>query len=440
MKTKLFCLCLIAFITFADRGYSQCSTSYPAQGTCTGCTSSPTGTITITSNNTKFCATGTSTVTEFYINGNDDTIYVCGNITVNSWTGYGHNPVIVINSGHTLTIANALNNYANTKFVNYGTFNVSSGWNNFTDIIITIGNSARTNIAGDLTLNGGVLYLEGGTTSVGGKTTFNSGTGGTCLKSNAILNTTDITNNATNMVVVAPSSTACIGYTGLATIYNTLTSSILNVHRGLSASGTAASDPAWGPHTTVSSMSCNILLPMVMGDFSLTNSGTKVIVNWSTYSEQNSNQFEIQRSNDAINFFTIGTISASGNSSSTKQYSFTDHYPTIGNDYYRIKLLSDDGNPSYSVIKQIEITPPTEMKVIVNNSQNNIKVGMPENSSQSTLRLLDMQGRIIKTVTNAIQQEFMTIETSNVLSGVYIVELISQNKHQAKQVFLSAGK
>ena len=441
MKIKLFCLPLLFFL-HTQSSLSQCISSYPPQGYASGCTVNPTGSIAITSSSSKICYSGTSTISTLAINGINDTIYINGDITITNMAGIGLNPFIVVNAGKELTVTNQPSNFwTNPSYVNYGTMNIGSSWGNFSGgSLITSGSSATTHITGDLILDGGTAEVDGSVLNVTGLTNLNAMAGGICLKSNAILKTKDLTSNSANKLTVPASSLACVYFTGNATVWNQLTTSILSVVKGVGSTVTGSN---WGPHTTVSSgnaSSCSVLLPMVMGDFSLQNSGTKVVVDWSTFSEQKSDHFEIERSSDAVNFSTIGTVSASGNSASTKQYSFTDYYPTIGNDFYRIKLLSDDGNPSYSVIKEIEITPSSEMKVIVNNSQNNIKVIMPENSSQSTLRLLDMQGRIIKTVKNTTQEEFVTIETSNIFSGVYIVELITQNSHQAKQVFVSAGK
>ena len=49
-----------------------------------------------------------------------------------------------------------------------------------------------------------------------------------------------------------------------------------------------------------------------------------VVLNWSTSNEVNTATFEIQRSTDAINFSTIGTKAAAGNSSAVINYTFTD--------------------------------------------------------------------------------------------------------------------
>ena len=447
MKTNFIALLAIGLlILIAREGFSQCSLTVPAQGSCSGCTNNPSGSITLSGNNASVCYSGTGTISTLTINGNNVTVYICGIITVTNIGGSGTGATIIVNAGKTFTLTNQPGNfYVAPTYVNYGTFKMSSSWSNFYGgKLITSESSSVTSILGDLTLNGSTVYMNGGYLDISGTSTLNAGSY-VCLNNNAIYNTASIVNNANSIVTVGTGSSACVSFTGNANINtNYFSSSILNVSRSTSATGTSPTSSAWGSHVTVITSndpySCAIALPMIMGDFSLNNSGTKVIANWSTYSEQNSNHFEIQRSDDAVNFSTIGTVSASGNSASTKQYSFTDYYPIVGNDYYRINLLSDDGNPSYSAIKEIEIIAPGEMKVITNNSQNNIKVILPQNSLQSIIKLLDMQGRVMKTVRNGSQQQSVTIETSNIVAGIYIVELISQNLHQAKQVFLSSGK
>ncbi|HLK28028.1 MAG TPA: T9SS type A sorting domain-containing protein [Puia sp.] len=447
MNTKLITYILSGFLLgIVKNSYSQCSVTVPSQGACSGCTNNPSGTITLSTNGASVCYSGSSTISTLTINGNNVTVYICGSITITNIGGNGTGVSIIVNAGKTLTITNQPGNfYAAPTYVNYGTLNLSSSWSNFYGgKLITTGASAVTNITGSLTLNGATVYMDGGIINISGTSTFNSGSY-VCLNNNAIYNTVGIVNNANSVVSVGAGSSACISYTGNANIStNYLSSSILNVCRGPSVTGTSATSAAWGPHVFVNTgcdqYTCAIILPMVMGNFALSSSGSKVLLNWSTFSEQNSNVFEVQRSIDAINFSTIGTVAAAGNSATTKQYSFTDYSPVVGNNFYRIKLLSDDGNPSYSVVKEIEITLPDEMKVIVNNSQNNIKVIMPQNSSASTLRLVDMQGRILKTLKATGQEESVMIETANVFSGIYVIELISQQSHQSKQVFISSGK
>ena len=76
---------------------------------------------------------------------------------------------------------------------------------------------------------------------------------------------------------------------------------------------------------------------------------------WQTANEINVSHFNIQRSTSGKDFETIGTINAKGSSS----YSFVDDIRylefVIGNLYYRIIAVDEDGKTSYSSIKQITI-------------------------------------------------------------------------------------
>jgi hypothetical protein len=65
---------------------------------------------------------------------------------------------------------------------------------------------------------------------------------------------------------------------------------------------------------------------------------------WSTASEQQHHHFELLRSNDGLNFKTIGNITAAANNSGTKQYSFIDDDLQMQTHYYRLKQVDVDGS------------------------------------------------------------------------------------------------
>ncbi len=62
----------------------------------------------------------------------------------------------------------------------------------------------------------------------------------------------------------------------------------------------------------------------------------KVELDWSTYSETNNRGFEVQRSDDGINFDPIGFIKSQAVSGSGARYTFTDPFPFKGKNYYRL--------------------------------------------------------------------------------------------------------
>lgn len=76
----------------------------------------------------------------------------------------------------------------------------------------------------------------------------------------------------------------------------------------------------------------------------------KISTRWTTASESNSSHFDIERSRDANSFNKIGTIAASGNSSTLIDYEFLDTNPFSGISYYRLKQVDFNGEFKYSDI------------------------------------------------------------------------------------------
>ena len=71
-------------------------------------------------------------------------------------------------------------------------------------------------------------------------------------------------------------------------------------------------------------------------------------ISWNTSAEQTTGSFDIEKSMNTTEWKSIGTVMAAGNSSTEKNYSFTDTGSTNG--YYRIKEINTNGNYSTSRI------------------------------------------------------------------------------------------
>jgi hypothetical protein len=88
----------------------------------------------------------------------------------------------------------------------------------------------------------------------------------------------------------------------------------------------------------------NFPLPVTWLDFSANCERGNIAIKWSTATEQNSDYFLLERSTDGNNFSSIGTVPAAKNSSTVKNYSFTDTDPLSGTAFYRITEVDLNGN------------------------------------------------------------------------------------------------
>ncbi|MFT6018511.1 MAG: hypothetical protein ACI9CQ_001294 [Saprospiraceae bacterium] len=89
-------------------------------------------------------------------------------------------------------------------------------------------------------------------------------------------------------------------------------------------------------------------LPVELIKFEVKKDNGKASIEWKTASEQNSVQYEIERSTDGMNFEHIGTVKIHGDSETLKEYDFMDISPNSGSNYYRLKIVDYDGSYEYS--------------------------------------------------------------------------------------------
>ena len=115
-----------------------------------------------------------------------------------------------------------------------------------------------------------------------------------------------------------------------------------------------------------SSFTCNYninssgTLPVTWESITAEKQNSQSLINWSTASEQNTKDFEVQFSTNTIDWQPIGTVLAAGNSATQRNYSFVHTTPLKNNNYnyYRILQRDLDGKFSYSKIVSILFNEP----------------------------------------------------------------------------------
>ena len=101
----------------------------------------------------------------------------------------------------------------------------------------------------------------------------------------------------------------------------------------------------------ITAINC-FILPIELLSFDANKNQDEVLLNWVTANEINNDYFDIQRSDDGVNFTSIGTVKGAGSVQSESTYSFTDKVPNRNN-YYRLMQVDFDGKNYFSELRYV---------------------------------------------------------------------------------------
>ena len=188
-------------------------------------------------------------------------------------------------------------------------------------------------------------------------------------------------------------------------------------------------------------------LPVELTTFSASITNNKVTLNWHTAIEVNNHGFDIERSpvNDQSSVWNkIGFVAGSGNSNSTKSYSYKDTNVSIGKYSYRLKQIDNDGQFEYSKTIEVDLNSiPTEFLLEQNypnpfNPTTNISYALPC-SGLVQIKVFNLLGKEIATLINEEKKAGtykINWNAANLPSGVYLYRIQAGSFIQTKKMIL----
>lgn len=188
--------------------------------------------------------------------------------------------------------------------------------------------------------------------------------------------------------------------------------SVLNIANWTTTTGTGTTTF----NTTAFSLSG---LPLTWGGFTANRVNGGIQLNWETISEQNTQDFEVQRSADGREWKNIYRLPATGNSNTIRKYSYLDPSPVSGNNFYRLQQRDIDGKFSFSPI--VRVTTPGNKRsfslqatTIANNT-----LQLTANEPLQ-LQLFNTQGQLIWST--SVATGFHSIPLNVSAKGLYILK------------------
>ncbi len=121
-----------------------------------------------------------------------------------------------------------------------------------------------------------------------------------------------------------------------------------------------------GSHGTFATNDMSISLaglPVEWGSFEALKRNGGVQLEWQTLSEDGNDFFRVLRSEDALNWESIGVVDADGDTEHVRKYGFFDAHPAIGTNHYRIVQVDIEGSQSATEVVSVNIPLPAGLSL-----------------------------------------------------------------------------
>ncbi|MCP9752521.1 right-handed parallel beta-helix repeat-containing protein [Ferruginibacter sp. HRS2-29] len=153
-------------------------------------------------------------------------------------------------------------------------------------------------------------------------------------------------------------------------------------------------------------------LPIGLVNLTANKVAENVVLQWQTATEGNSDRFEVEKSRDGNIFQKTGTVAAAGNSSSYRNYSFTDLFAATGTGtlFYRLKMIDKDNSFTYSPVVSVKVTTGNVLSKVypaVINSASQLVIEINSSINQpAIIQFFSADGKLIATTRKALAKGF----------------------------------
>ncbi len=171
------------------------------------------------------------------------------------------------------------------------------------------------------------------------------------------------------------------------------------------------------------------VLPLKILSFTGTAHGSIVVLKWETTDEINTRQFDIERSDNGISFFAVGTVIAD-NRAGNNNYSFTDNVLQAGTHFYRLKMLDLDGHYTLSKIIRLSNYPDDQLLISPNPATD--LVSLSGLRSGGIIEMLNIQGEVLRRI--HITAQTQTVNITGYPVGIYIIKYIRDQETTLQKI------
>ena len=186
--------------------------------------------------------------------------------------------------------------------------------------------------------------------------------------------------------------------------------------------------------TVTVNFAVNTLTPILLSNFTVTRNDAAVTVKWTTTTESNNKQFEIQRSIAGAAYQTIANIASKardGNSAVPLQYEFRESNATKGITAYRLVQVDKDNTKTIYGAKMVRgMNNLAKILLYPNPSKNGNLTIIFDDAQAKDIVINDLSGKVVQKWTNYAQSN---LAVTGLRAGLYMV-MVTGKTSSEKQV------
>jgi hypothetical protein len=199
---------------------------------------------------------------------------------------------------------------------------------------------------------------------------------------------------------------------------------------------------------TIASVSVMTTLPVDLVSFTGACNTNSIALQWATATETGTNYFIVERSSDGAHYTAVAQLSGNSNSTTARQYSYTDKGLSEGTYYYRLKItdLKNEGKYSSTIgVKQDCMTGGTTSLVVYPNPVKDNRVQLDYTAAKDEMMVVRFENTLGQTcLTQPVQfqtgKNTKTIAVDNLSPGIYFMRVeSSQQKSKVVKLVISKG-
>ena len=178
-----------------------------------------------------------------------------------------------------------------------------------------------------------------------------------------------------------------------------------------------------------------IVLPLTIDQFRGGYSNGFILLKWTTFTEINIDHFEVERSADGVEFRQLGRVESIGLTNNNNSYSFNDITAERGSNFYRLVMIDNQGNYTYSksIMVSIDVKGISVSVVYPNPFSKRVvvRISSDKDKEQVTIRIINSEGTVVRTQPAEVYRgdNNITVKEVNELpGGLYYLEVLAENR------------